>query len=71
MDLQYSKHWTKYAEDYLQELKNNNFDQDSKTLIEWVKKFKTHDKDLAFHQKMTTIYYGGYNFITGLVFQTV
>ena len=53
MDLQYSKHWTKYAEDYLQELANNNFDQDSKTLIEWVKKFKTHDKDFAFHQKMT------------------
>ena len=49
----YAKHWTKYAEDYLQELKKNDFDQDSKKLISWVKKVRTHDKDFAFHPKMS------------------
>ena len=55
VDPQYAKHWTKYAEDYLQELKKHRFDQDSKKLMAWVKKFKTHDKDFAFHEKMSQI----------------
>ena len=53
VDPQYAKHWTTYAEDYLRQLKKHKFDQDSKTLMAWVKKFQTHDKDFAFHQKMS------------------
>lgn len=53
VDPQYAKHWTTYAEDYLRQLKKHKFDQDSKTLMAWVKKFQTHDKDFAFHEKMS------------------
>ena len=39
----------------MEQLKKYNFDQDSKTLMAWVKKFQTHDKDFAFHKNMTRL----------------
>ena len=53
VDPQYAKHWTRHAEEYLEQLKEHKFDQESKKLMAWVKKFQTHDKDFAFHKKMS------------------
>ena len=55
MDPRYAPFWTKYAKDYMQQLKKYNFDQDSNSVMAWVKKFQTHDKDFAFHKNMTRL----------------